>query len=70
MKYGIKLKGLNSPFWLMFMNEVKGYPTGPVVFDEYGDAEVWAQDHELKNYTIEVMNDFEFSGKRPPTTTD
>lgn len=70
MKYGIKMKGIESPYWLMFFNEVKGYPTGPVTFNDVGEAEVWAQDHELSNYTIEVIDDFKSSGKGPQFIKD
>ena len=57
MKYGIKVKGPHGNAWLQFFNEIKGYPTGPVTFSDHELAEIYAQDHEVKNYTIEVIND-------------
>lgn len=65
MKYGIKVRTPNGNTWLQFFNEIKGYPTGPVTFDEAGLAEIYAQNHEVKNYSIEVINDNESSSKGP-----
>ena len=56
MKYGIKIRTPNGNTWLQFFNEIKGYPTGPVSFDNHELAEIYAQYHEVKNYTIEVIN--------------
>ena len=70
MKYGIRLKGTNGNHWLQFFNEIKGYPTGPVVFEEVSSAEIYAQNHELSNYTIEVINDNESGSPGPRLIAD
>ena len=71
MKYGIKIKGTDgNANWLMFFNEFKGVPTGPVVFEDAGAAEVYAQDHEISNYVIEVINDIGLSPKGPQFIND
>ncbi len=61
--YGIKIKGPAGSHWLQFFNEIKGYPTGPVSFQDVSEAEIYAQNHEVKNYTIEVINDSSISPK-------
>jgi hypothetical protein len=61
--YGIKIKGVAGSHWLQFFNEIKGYPTGPVTFRDVSEAEIYAQNHEVKNYTIEVINDSTISSK-------
>jgi hypothetical protein len=68
--YGIKVKGSTSSQWLQFFNEIKGYPTGPVTFNEFADAELYAQSHEVKNYTIEVINDSTTGTKGPQFIND
>ena len=47
--YGIKIKGPAGSQWLQFFNEIKGYPTGPVSFNDVSEAEIYAQNHEVKN---------------------
>jgi hypothetical protein len=61
--YGIKIRGVSGSNWLQFFNEIKGYPTGPVTFRDVSEAEIYAQNHEVKNYTIEVINDSTISPK-------
>lgn len=70
MKYGIKIRTPNGNTWLQFFNEIKGYPTGPVSFDNHELAEIYAQNHEVKNYTIEVINDNGSSPKGPQLIND
>lgn len=61
--YGIKIRGASGSNWIQFFNEIKGYPTGPVTFQDVSEAEIYAQNHEVKNYTIEVINDSTVSPK-------
>lgn len=70
MKYGIKVRTPNGNTWLQFFNEIKGYPAGPVSFDNHELAEIYAQDHEVKNYTIEVIHDNATSSKGPRFIND
>lgn len=69
MKYGIKIKSSNGYSWLQFFTE-DGNPAGPIKFADTSDAEIYAQDHELKNYIIEVINDTGFSSKGPQFIND
>lgn len=68
--YGIKVKGTTGSQWLQFFNEIKGYPTGPVSFKDVSEAEIYAQNHEVKNYTIEVINDSTISSQGPQLIND
>lgn len=70
MQYGILVKGPHGNSWLQFFNEIKGYPTGPVTFSDYELAEIYAQNHEVKNYTIEVIHDTGSSPTGPQLTKD
>lgn len=65
MKYGIKLKGPSGNRWVQLFSEVGNGTAGPVVFEDTSSAEIYAQNHELKNYTIEVINDTESSSEGP-----
>lgn len=70
MKYGIRVRGPHGNTWLQFFNEVKGYPVGPLAFDNHELAEIYAQDHEVKHYTIEVINDIGTSSTGPRFIND
>ena len=54
MKYAIKLKANNAQGFSVFsmLSEYTGSGGKPMVFESIGDAEVFAQNHELPNYTI------------------
>lgn len=54
MKYGIKLK---NGQWLYMLSEYEGNHRKPYMFESVGDAEVYAQNHELSNYLIEAIRE-------------
>lgn len=66
MKYVIRIKsGLNQYgtrvtdeySTLSTLTEFVGSQSTPIVFESIGDAEVYAQDHELPNYTIQPLTE-------------
>jgi len=69
MNYGIKIKGPEGYKWLQFFAE-NGAPTGPIQFKDTSSAEIYAQNHELKNYIIEVINDIRSSPQGPQFIND
>lgn len=70
MKYGIKLRTSTGNSWLQFFNEVGGVASGPIKFDNHELAEIYAQNHEIQNYNIEVIHDNESSSKGPRFIND
>jgi hypothetical protein len=69
MNYGIKVKGSVGYNWLQFFTE-DGTPAGPIQFKDTSSAEIYAQNHELKNYIIEVINDNGSSSQGPQFIND
>lgn len=57
MKYGIKLRTANSINWFGTLTEYTGSSAKPLVFESIDEAEIYAQNHELPNYTIEPINE-------------
>jgi hypothetical protein len=58
MKYGIKLKikgenGEQKYSWYSWFPETNGSKVEPLSFESVEDAELYAQNHELKNFIIE-----------------
>lgn len=70
MKYGIKTKTPSGTHWLHFFNEIKGYPSGIVSFNTFDEATDYAQNHEIPNYTVEVINDNRSDTEGPRLITD
>lgn len=70
MKYGIKTKTPAGVHWLHFFNEIKGYPTGIVSFNSFDEATDYAQNHEIPNYTIEVIDDSRLGTQGPQLIND
>lgn len=63
MKYGIKIKGKldNDGFYVenrirSILSEHTGHDNEkPLLFDSCSEAEIYAQNLELKNYSVEVV---------------
>lgn len=53
MQYGIKLSGGD---WMQFLSEYHNTPRA-LTFNTHEDAELYAQNLELKSYVVEVYND-------------
>jgi hypothetical protein len=64
MKYGIKLKSHNSYSWLYFFDEYADAKNNPLQFETIAQAEEYAQNHELHNFLIEVIDDSKLSGQK------
>lgn len=67
--YALKIKGSTGSHWLQFFSEVKGQK-GVLTFRDQGDAELYAQNHEVKNYTIEVYDDSATRSQGPQLIND
>jgi hypothetical protein len=55
-RYGIKLDGGRGDYLMSFSEHTNGAKNlTPVTFESVGDAEEYAQDHEIKNFSISLV---------------